>query len=133
MELLLTILLNGTALVSKKIKLARCNALQALTRKTKYFYLSKGVLTMTKSYIYLIDFITEYWSGDIIINPKEEQHNIDFLEEKTEKKIEILLAEFTRGKTKTEIRWFFLDNCIKDRKFILHWFLIYLVEENGTI
>ena len=40
---------------------------------------------MTKSCIYLIDFITEYWSGDIIINPKEEQYNIDFLEEKTKK------------------------------------------------
>ena len=88
---------------------------------------------MTKSYIYLINFIMEYWSGDIIINPKEEQYNIDFLEEKTGKEIKILLAEFMRGKTKTEIKSFFFDNCIKDRKFILHWFLIYLVEENGTI
>lgn len=89
---------------------------------------------MTKSYIYLIDFITEYWSGDIIINPKEDQkNNIDFLEEKTGKEIKILLAEFTRGKTKTEIKWFFLDNCIKDRKFILYWFLIYLTEENEII
>lgn len=89
---------------------------------------------MTKSYIYLIDFVIKYWSGDIIINPKAEQkYNIDFLEEKTEKEIKILLAEFTRGKTRAEIEWFFLDNCIKDRKFILHWFLIYLTEENGTI
>jgi len=88
---------------------------------------------MTKSYIYLIDFITEYWKGDIIINPKEEQYNIDFLEEKTGKEIKILLAEFTRGKTKTEVKWFFLDNCIKDRKFILYWFLIYLTEENEII
>ena len=41
---------------------------------------------MTKSYIYLIDFITKYWSGDIIINPKAEQkYNVDFLEEKTGK------------------------------------------------
>ena len=88
---------------------------------------------MTKNYIYLIDFITEYWNGDIIINPKEEQYNIDFLEEKTGKEIITLLAEFTRGKTKTEIKWFFLDNCIKDRKFILYWFLIYLAEESETI
>ena len=127
------ILLNGTVSVSKKIRLARCNALQAIARKTKHFYLSKGVLTMTKSYIYLIDFITEYWNGDIIINPKEEQYNIDFLEEKTGKGIMKLLVEFTRGKTKTEIKWFFLDNCIKDRKFILYWFLIYLAEESETI
>lgn len=88
---------------------------------------------MTKGFIYLIDFITEYWGGDIIINPKEEQYNIDFLEEKTGKEIITLLAEFTREKTKTEIKWFFLDNCIKDRKFILYWFLIYLAEENETI
>lgn len=89
---------------------------------------------MTKSYIYLIDFITEYWNGDIIINPKEEQKdNIDFLEEKTGKEIKILLTEFTRGKTRAEIKWFFLDNCVKDRKFILHWFLIYLTEENEII
>lgn len=88
---------------------------------------------MTKSYIYLIDFIAEYWNGDIIINSKEEQYNIVFLEEKTGKEIKILLAEFIRGKTRAEIEWFFLDNCIKDRKFILHWFLIYLTEENGTI
>lgn len=89
---------------------------------------------MTKSYIYLIDFIMEYWSGDIIINPKEEQKdNIDFLEKKTGKEIKILLTEFTRGKTRAEIKWFFLDNCIKDRKFILYWFLIYLSEESETI
>lgn len=89
---------------------------------------------MTKSYIYLIDFITEYWSGDIIINPKEEQKdNINFLEEKTGKEIKTILAEFTRGKTRAEIKWFFLDNCVKDRKFILYWFLIYLAEENETI
>ena len=88
---------------------------------------------MTKSYIYLIDFIMKYWDGDIIISPKEEQYNIDFLEKKTEKEIKTLLAEFIRGKTKTDIEWFFLDNCIKDRKFILHWFLIYLAEENRTI
>ena len=89
---------------------------------------------MKKSYIYLIDFITEYWSGDIIINPKEEQkNNIDFLEEKTGKEMKKILVEFTRGKTKTDIKNFFLDNCIKDRKFILHWFLIYLAEENEVI
>lgn len=127
------ILLNGMVSVSKKIRLARCNTLQALARKTKHFYLSKGVLTMTKSYIYLIDFIAEYWIGDIIINPKEEQYSIDFLEEKTGKEIKTLLAEFTRGKTRAEIKWFFLDNCVKDRKFILYWFLIYLTEENEII
>lgn len=89
---------------------------------------------MTKSYIYLIDFITEYWSGDIIINPKAEQkYNVNFLEEKTGKEIKVILAEFMRGKTKTDISWFFLDNCIRDGKFILHWFLIYLAEENDTI
>ena len=82
----------------------------------------------------MIDFITEYWSGDIIINPKEEQkNNIDFLEEKTGKEMKKILVEFTRGKTKTDIKNFFLDNCIKDRKFILHWFLIYLAEENEVI
>ena len=89
---------------------------------------------MTKSYIYLIDFITKYWSGDIIINPiAEQKNNIDFLEKKTEKEIKVILTEFMRGKTKTDISCFFLDNCIKDRKFILHWFLIYLAEEHGVI
>lgn len=89
---------------------------------------------MTKSYIYLIDFIAKYWNGDIIINPKAEQeYNVDFLEKKTEKEIKTLLIEFTRGKTAIDIKDFFLDNCIKDRKFILHWFLIYLTEENEII
>ena len=89
---------------------------------------------MTKSYIYLIDFITKYWSGGIIINPKAEQkYNVDFLEEKTGKEIKTLLAEFMRGKAKTDIRWFFLDNCVKDGKFILHLFLIYLAKENEII
>ena len=78
----------------------------------------------------LIDFITKYWSGDIIINPMTEQkNNIDFLEAKTQKEIKTILSEFTRGKNKFDIRCIFYDNCIKDRKFILQWFLIYLAGE----
>lgn len=89
---------------------------------------------MTKSYIYLIDFIMKYWDGEIIIDPiNEQKYNIEYLEEKTNKNMQTILSEFKRGKTKTDIDWFFLDNCIKDRKFILHWFLIYLAEENRII
>ena len=89
---------------------------------------------MTKSYVYLIDFITKYWDGDIIINPKAEQkNNIDYLEEKTQKEIKVILSEFLRGKNKFDIYCIFCDNCVKDRKFILQWFLIYLESEYDII
>ena len=89
---------------------------------------------MTESYICLINFITKYWSGDIIINPKAEQEcNIDFLEERTGKEIKVILSEFSRGKSKNDIWLYFYDNCVKDRKFITHYFLIYLADEYGLI
>lgn len=89
---------------------------------------------MTKSYIYLIDFITEHWGGEIIIDPiNEQKYNIEYLEEKTNKNMQTILSEFKRGKRDIDIDFYFFDTCIKNRKFILRLFLIELAEQYGII